>query len=114
MMLMQFELTHYATATISSLIGIFVGTSIKDLGLRNYIATAIFVVLLAGFVVETWDMINTQTRAGLVGFCIGYYGDDVLSTINSLLPNFIRDTLVGLKNKLHKWLGIDKPPNNTQ
>ena len=50
-------------------------------------------------------------KSATVGWVIGYISDDVLLTINALLPDFIKDLVNtvtnGIKQKIGKLLGVN-------
>lgn len=110
---------HITFVNAKSLVGmiaaataVFVGVNIREIGIRAYVLVLITAVLATAAVIETWFSNSTVMKSATVGWIIGYITDDVLLTINSLLPNFIKDLLdsvtSGIKNKIDKWLWLDK------
>lgn len=101
---------------ISAATAVFVGVKIREIGLRVYILVLITAVLSAAAVIETWFSDSTVMKSATIGWVIGYITDDVLLSVNSMLPNFIRDLLNSIakavKFKVNKWIGIDKPPDD--
>lgn len=97
-----------ATAAIAVLLGV----SIKGVGYRVYILVLISAVLSTAAVIETWMGNSTVVKSATVGWVIGYIADDVLLTINALLPDFVKDlvdtVINGIKRKLSKWFGVDE------
>lgn len=97
-----------ATAAIAVLLGV----SIKEVGYRVYILVLISAVLSTAAVIETWMGNSTVMKSATVGWVIGYIADDVLLTINALLPDFVKDLVDtitnGIKRKLGKWFGVDE------
>lgn len=97
-----------ATAAIAVLLGV----SIKEVGYRVYVLVLISAVLCTAAVIETWMENSTIMKSATVGWVIGYIADDVLLTINALLPDFVKDLVDtvtnGIKRKLGKWFGVDK------
>lgn len=97
-----------ATAAIAVLLGV----SIKEVGYRVYVLVLISAVLCTAAVIETWMENSTIMKSATVGWVIGYIADDVLLTINALLPDFVKDLVDtvtnGIKRKLGKWFGVDE------
>lgn len=97
-----------ATAAIAVLLGV----SIKEVGYRVYVLVLISAVLSTAAVIETWMENSTIMKSATVGWVIGYIADDVLLTINALLPDFVKDLVDtvtnGIKRKLSKWFGVDE------
>ena len=97
-----------ATAAIAVLLGV----SIKEVGYRVYVLVLISAVLSTAAVIETWMENSTIMKSATVGWLIGYIADDVLLTINALLPDFVKDLVDtvtnGIKRKLGKWFGVDE------
>lgn len=97
-----------ATATIAVLLGV----SIKEVGYRVYVLVLISAALCTAAVIETWMENSTIMKSATVGWVIGYIADDVLLTINALLPDFVKDLVDtvtnGIKRKLGKWFGVDE------
>lgn len=95
-------------AAISAVI---LGVSIREVGYRIYVLVLITAVLSSAAVIETWMSGSTVMKSATVGWVIGYIADDVLLTINALLPDFIKDlfdTIAnGIKKKLGKLFGVD-------
>lgn len=93
-------------------IAVLLGVSIKEVGYRVYILVLISAVLSTAAVIETWMGNSTVMKSATVGWVIGYIADDVLLTINALLPDFVKDLVDtitnGIKRKLGKWFGVDK------
>lgn len=97
---------------MAAAIAVLLGVSIKEVGYRVYILVLITAVLSTAAVIETWMGDSTVMKSATVGWVIGYIADDVLLTINALLPDFIKDLVDtvtnGVKRKLRKWFGIDE------
>nr|DAR38895.1 MAG TPA: hypothetical protein [Caudoviricetes sp.] len=93
-------------------IAVLLGASIKEIGYRVYILVLISAVLSTAAVIETWMENSTIMKSATVGWVIGYISDDVLLTINALLPDFVKDLVDtvtnGIKRKLSKWFGVDE------
>lgn len=96
----------------AAVIAILLGVSIKEIGYRVYILVLISAVLSTAAVIETWMENSTIMKSATVGWVIGYIADDVLLTINALLPDFVKDLVDtvtnGIKRKLSKWFGVDE------
>lgn len=96
---------------VAAVVAVLLGVSIKEVGYRIYILVLITAVLSAAAVIETWMSNSTVMKSATVGWVIGYIADDVLLTINALLPDFIKDLIDtvtnGIKHKLGKWFGND-------
>lgn len=96
---------------IAAAIAVLIGVSIKELGYRVYVLVLITAVLSAAAVIETWLRGSTVMKSATVGWVIGYITDDVLLTINTLLPDFIKDLVdtvtTGIRRKIGKWFGVD-------
>lgn len=110
---------HITFVNANSLVGmiaaataVFVGVNIREIGVRVYVLVLITAILATAAIIETWFSNSTVMKSATVGWIIGYITDDVLLTINSLLPNFIKDLLdsltSGIKGKIDKWLGLDR------
>ena len=101
---------------VASALAVCVGVKIREIGLRMYILVLITAVLWAAAMIETWFSDSTLMRSATVGWIVGYITDDVLLTINSLLPNFVKDllntVLDGIRKKVTSWLGIDNNKNS--
>ena len=97
---------------IAAAIAVLIGVSIKELGYRVYVLVLITAVLSAAAVIETWLRGSTVMKSATVGWVIGYITDDVLLTINALLPDFIKDLVdtvtTGIRRKIGKWFGVDE------
>lgn len=97
---------------ITAAIAVLLGVSMKEVGYRVYVLVLITAVLSTAAVIETWMEHSTVMKSITVGWVIGYISDDVLLTINALLPDFIKDLVDtvanGVKRKLRKWFGIDE------
>lgn len=96
---------------VAAVFAVLLGVSIRDVGYRVYVLVLITAVLSTAAVIETWMTDSTVMKSATVGWVIGYIADDVLLTINALLPNFIKDLVNtitnGIRCKLNKWLGVD-------
>lgn len=105
---------------VAAVIAILLGVSIKEVGYRVYVLMLITAMLSSAAIIETWMSNSTVMKSATVGWVIGYITDDVLLTINALLPDFIKDlvdtTTNGVKHKLGKWFGneddVDKHNRN--
>ena len=97
---------------LAAAIAVLIGVSIKELGYRVYVLVLITAVLSADAVIETWLRGSTVMKSATVGWVIGYITDDVLLTINALLPDFIKDLVdtvtTGIRRKIGKWFGVDE------
>lgn len=97
---------------IAAAIAVLIGVSIKELGYRVYVLVLITAVLITAAVIETWLRGGTVMKSATVGWVIGYITDDVLLTINTLLPDFIKDLVdtvtTGIRRKIGKWFGVDE------
>lgn len=107
--------TNILAAMLASALAVIMGVNIRELGLRVYVLILITAILIAAAVVETWFLNSTVYKAAAIGWGIGYITDDVLLTINALMPNFIRDLVDkvfnGIKKKVDKFFGIDDKDN---
>ena len=96
---------------VAAIFAVLLGVSIREVGYRVYILVLITAVLSAAAVIETWMVDSTVMKSATVGWVIGYIADDVLLTINALLPDFIKDMVDtitnGIRRKLNKWFGVD-------
>lgn len=95
----------------SAALAVIVGVKIKDIGLRLYILVMITAILATAAVIESWFTHSTLIKSATVGWVIGYITDDILLTVNTLMPTFVKDLLSeildGIKIKIERWLGID-------
>lgn len=96
---------------MAAVIAVLLGVSIKEVGYRIYVLVLITAALSSAAVIETWMGNSTVMKSATVGWVIGYIADDVLLTINVLLPDFIKDLFDtvtdGIKRKFGKWFGND-------
>lgn len=95
----------------AAVFAVLLGVSIREVGYRVYVLVLITAVLSTAAVIETWMTDSTVMKSATVGWVIGYIADDVLLTINALLPDFIKDLVDtvtnGVRRKLNKWFGVD-------
>lgn len=96
---------------VAAVVAVLLGVSIREVGYRVYILVLITAILSTAAVIETWLEGSGVMKSATVGWVIGYISDDVLLTINALLPDFIKDLLDtvtnGIRRKLNKWFGVD-------
>lgn len=96
---------------VAAVFAVLLGVSIREVGYRVYVLVLITAVLSTAAVIETWMKDSTVMKSATVGWVIGYIADDVLLTINALLPDFIKDLVdtitTGIRRKLNKWFGVD-------
>lgn len=96
---------------VSAILAVLLGVSIREVGHRVYVLVLVTAALSTAAVIETWLAHSTVMKSATVGWIIGYITDDVLLTINALLPDFIKDLVDtvanGIRRKLNKWFGID-------
>ena len=91
----------------TSVLAVIVGTRFKEIGIRMYVVFLITAMLISASVIETWFLDSTLVKSATIGWVIGYVTDDVMLTINAMLPEFVRSTLRtiadGVRNKIDKW-----------
>ena len=91
----------------TSVLAVIVGTKFKEIGIRMYVVSLITAMLISASVIETWFFDSTLVKSATIGWGIGYVTDDVMLTINAMLPEFVRSTLRtiadGVRNKINKW-----------
>ena len=91
----------------TSALAVIVGTRFKEIGIRMYVVFLITAMLISASVIETWFFDSTIVQSATIGWVIGYVTDDVMLTINAMLPEFVRSTLRtiadGVRNKIDKW-----------
>lgn len=83
---------NIVAGTASAVFAVLVGTSVSQVGLRNYIMILTAAVLCSFAVVEYLFVPDGKLSLScLTGFCIGWVADDVLMTLNAAIPPLIRD-----------------------
>ena len=91
----------------TSVLAVIVGTRFKEIGIRMYVGFLITAMLISASVIETWFFDSTLVKSATIGWVIGYVTDDVMLTINAMLPEFVHSTLRtiadGVRNKIDKW-----------
>ena len=91
----------------TSVLAVIVGTKFKEIGIRMYVVFLITAMLISASVIETWFLDSTLVKSATIGWVIGYVTDDVMLTINAMLPKFVHSTLRtiadGVRNKIDKW-----------
>lgn len=94
---------------VASALAVIVGTKFKEVGVRMFIVFLITAMLISAAVIETWFFDSTLIKSATIGWVIGYVTDDVMLTINAMLPEFVHDTFgsitQGIKTKIDKWFG---------
>ena len=92
---------------VTSALAVIVGTRFKEIGIRMYVVFLITAMLISASVIETWFFDSTIVQSATIGWVIGYVTDDVMRTINAMLPEFVHSTLRtiadGVRNKIDKW-----------
>ena len=104
-------LQHIGVNTIAgmftSALAVIVGTKFKEISISMYVGFLITAMLISASVIETWFFDSTIVQSATIGWVIGYVTDDVMLTINAMLPEFVRSTLRtiadGVRNKIDKW-----------
>lgn len=97
------------TGMIASALAVIIGTKFKEIGIRMLVVFIITAMLISASVIETWFSDSTIIKSATVGWVIGYVTDDIMLTINVMLPEFVHSTLdaisSGIKCKIDKWFG---------
>ena len=92
---------------IASALAVIVGTKFKEISIRMFVVFLITAMLISAAVIETWFFDSTIVKSATIGWVIGYVTDDVMLTINAMLPEFVHSTLRmiadGVRNKIDKW-----------
>ena len=92
---------------IASALAVIAGTKFKEINIRMFVAFLITAMLISASVIETWFFDSTIVQSATIGWVIGYVTDDVMLTINAMLPEFVYSTLRtitdGIRNKIDKW-----------
>ena len=92
---------------VTSALAVIVGTKFKEVGIRMFVVFLITAMLISAAVIETWFFDSTIVKSATIGWVIGYVTDDVMLTINAMLPEFVHSTLRmianGVRNKIDKW-----------
>ena len=92
---------------IASALAVIVGTKFKEISIRMFVVFLITAMLISAAVIETWFFDSTIVKSATIGWVIGYVTDDVMLTINAMLPEFVHSTLRtitdGIRNKIDKW-----------
>lgn len=104
-------LQHIGVNTIAgmgtSAFAVIVGTKFKKISIRMFVVYLITAMLISASVIETWFFDSTIVKSATIGWVIGYVTDDVMLTINAMLPEFVHSTLGtiadGVRNKIDKW-----------
>lgn len=104
-------LQHIGVNTIAgmtaSALAVIVGTKFKKVGIRMFVVFLMTAMLISAAVIETWFFDSTVVKSATIGWVIGYVTDDVMLTINAMLPEFVHSTLRaiadGVRNKIDKW-----------
>lgn len=95
------------TGMVASALAVIVGTKFKEIGIRMFVVFLITAMLISASVIETWFSDSTIIKSATVGWVIGYATDDVMLTLNAMLPEFVHSTLGtianGIKCKIDKW-----------
>ena len=96
---------------IAAAIAVIVGVRLREIGIRTYAVVLLTAVLFTAAIIETWFADTTLFKSAAIGWVVGYLTDDVILTLDALMPNFIRETidkfLRGFRKKLEKLFGID-------
>ena len=91
----------------TSALAVIVGTKFKKIGIRMFVVFLITAMLISASVIETWFFDSTIVQSATIGWVIGYVTDDVMLTINAMLPEFVHSSLRtiadGVRNKIDKW-----------
>lgn len=91
----------------TSALAVIVGTKFKEISIRMFVVFLITAMLISASVIETWFFDSTIVQSATIGWVIGYVTDDVMLTINAMLPEFVHSTLRtiadGVRNKIDKW-----------
>ena len=91
----------------TSALAVIVGTKFKEISIRMFVVFLITAMLISASVIETWFFDSTLVKSATIGWGIGYVTDDVMLTINAMLPKFVHSTLrtiaEGVRNKINKW-----------
>ena len=92
---------------VTSAVAVIVGTKFKEISIRMFVVFLITAMLISASVIETWFFDSTIVKSATIGWVIGYVADDVMLTINAMLPEFVHSTLRmiadGVRNKIDKW-----------
>lgn len=92
---------------VTSALAVIVGTKFKKISIRMFVVFLITAMLTSASVIETWFFDSTIVQSATIGWVIGYVTDDVMLTINAMLPEFVHSTLRtiadGVRNKIDKW-----------
>ena len=92
---------------VTSALAVIVGTKFKKISIRMFVVFLITAMLISASVIETWFFDSTIVQSATIGWVIGYVTDDVMLTINAMLPEFVHSTLRtiadGVRNKIDKW-----------
>ena len=78
---------------LGATLAILIGTSIRDVGLRNYLFILISAVLITASMIEHFFLHLSLLKSGALGWIIGWIADDVIMSMNVLLPEFMRHTV---------------------
>ena len=93
---------------VTSALAVIVGTRFKKISIRMLVVFLITAMLISASVIETWFFDSTIVQSATIGWVIGYVTDDVMLTINAMLPEFVHSTgrtiADGVRNKIDKWL----------
>lgn len=101
---------NVVVASISSALAVLIGVRLREVGLRTYLLVLLTSLLITAAVIETWFYDASVFKSAAIGWAIGYLADDVILTLESLVPEFVQNTsndvLTGIKNKINKILGV--------
>ena len=92
---------------VVSALAVIIGTRFKEVGVRMFVVFLITAMLISAAVIETWFFDSSVIKSATVGWVIGYVTDDVMLTINAMLPEFVHSILRtitgGISSKIDKW-----------
>ena len=105
--LLQYIGVNTIAGMFTSALAVIVGTKFKEISIRMYVVFLITAMLISAYVIETWFVDSPIVKSATIGWVIGYVTDDVMLTINAMLPEFVHSTLRtiadGVRNKIDKW-----------
>lgn len=106
--ILQVVNTNAWVAMSAAALAVIMGVNIRELGFRVYSLIFITAIITAATVIDTWFANTTISKSAAIGWGIGYITDDILLTINAVLPNFVKDMVDrgvnAIKNKFDKWI----------
>lgn len=91
-------------AIACALIAVILGTRPHSVGWRDYFLIVFAACITTASVIDYWFMQRGFFVSCAVGFAIGYIADDVITTLNATMPQFIRDAANDILDWLRKWL----------